>query len=73
MAETSACVRLRLCDGTYLIVEAGVSDHADEDMVGLAGDLASLLGNVVEDANGNARTVRKLVTFYVPATTSICV
>jgi hypothetical protein len=45
-----------LCDPTYLVVKTGLLDHRDEDVVGLAGNLNSLLSNVAEDANGNART-----------------
>lgn len=56
MGEELVCTRLRLCDPTYLVVKAGLLDHADEDVVSLTGDLYSLLGNVAEDANGNART-----------------
>ena len=41
---------------THLVVKTSLLDHGDEDVVGLAGDLYSLLGNVAEDANGNART-----------------
>lgn len=45
-----------MCDSTHLVVKTGLADHADEDVVGLAGDLDTLLGNVTEDTNGNART-----------------
>jgi len=38
---------------SYLVVKAGLLDHGDEDVVGLAGDLYSLLGNVAEYANGD--------------------
>lgn len=41
---------------TYLVIEASLLDHGDEDVVGLASDLNSLLGDVTEDADGNART-----------------
>jgi hypothetical protein len=40
---------------TYLVVKAGLLDLGDENVVGLASDLHSFLGNVAEDANGNAR------------------
>lgn len=40
---------------THLVVKAGLLNHGDEDVVSLAGDLYSLLGNVAEDANSNAR------------------
>lgn len=40
---------------TYLVVKTGLLDLADENVVGLAGDLHSFLGNVAEDTNGNAR------------------
>ena len=38
---------------TYLVVKTSLLDHGDEDVVGLAGNLHALLGNVTEDANGN--------------------
>lgn len=38
-----------------MIIKPGLLDHSDEDVVGLAGDFDSLLGDVAEDANGNAR------------------
>lgn len=54
LGEELACARLRPCDVTHLVVEAGLLDLADEDVVGLASDLYSLLGNIAKDANGNA-------------------
>lgn len=45
-----------MCDSTHLVVKTGLPDHADENVVGLAGDLDTLLGNVTEDTNGNTRT-----------------
>lgn len=43
------------CEKTHLIVEAGLLDHADENVVSLAGNLYTLLGNVAENANGDTR------------------
>lgn len=40
---------------TYLVVKTGLLDLGDENVVGLAGNLHSLLGNVAEDTNGNTR------------------
>lgn len=46
----------------YLVVKSSLLDHADEDVVGLAGDLYSLLGDVAEDANGNTRAADRLIS-----------
>jgi hypothetical protein len=40
---------------TYLVVEASLPDHCDEDGVCLAGNLYSLFGNVAKYTNGNSR------------------
>ena len=48
---------------THLVVKTSLLDHGDEDVVGLAGDLYSLLGNVAEDANGNARTGERMAIY----------
>lgn len=42
-------------DPTYLVVKASLLDHGNEDVIGLTGNLHSLLGNITEDANSNAR------------------
>lgn len=60
LREELVCTRLRLCDATHLVVKAGLLDHGDEDVVGLAGDLYSLLGNVAEYANGDTGSWERL-------------
>jgi hypothetical protein len=41
---------------TYLVIETGLLDLGDENVVGLTGDLDTLLGDVSENANGNSGT-----------------
>lgn len=44
------------CNAANLIVEAGLLDLADEDVISLAGDLNTLLGHVAENADGDTGT-----------------
>lgn len=46
----------------YLVVKASLLDHVDEDIVSLAGNLNSLLGNVAKNSNGNSRSASGLVS-----------
>ena len=41
---------------SHLVVKTSFLNHADEDVVGLAGNLDSLLGNITEDTDGNTGT-----------------
>lgn len=41
---------------------ASLLDHVDEDIVSLAGDLNSLLGNVAKNPDGNSRSIFDLVS-----------
>lgn len=45
-----------MCDAPYLVVKSSLLDHADEDMVSLAGDLNSLRGNIAKNPDGNSRS-----------------
>lgn len=51
-----------MCDASYLVVKASLLDHVDEDIVSLAGDLNSLLGNVAKNPDGNPGSAFDLVS-----------
>jgi hypothetical protein len=54
MGLTSVCVKSSVGLGD-LVVDSGLSDHGDEDMIGLAHNLDSLRGDFADDSDTQAR------------------